>query len=765
MAELDGSGRAVGPTVIEGRSMAVLYGTETGNAEEIAVELGKMAERLHFRTRVDEMDSFKLADVLHPMLVIFVTSTTGQGDMPKDTLRFWKNLRREKLNNTNCLRSLRFAIFGLGDSSYLKFNWAARKLRARLLQLGASEFFKAGEADERHDNGYVTFVMCLCSLSLYRRPLGDVLSIPVTDIDSIYLPWYQELKATLLANYPLPESAGPIPDEVQLPPKYPLQLLSTMQADTRRDERAHSPSLTEVDRRFLASRTKSAARSHVDHPKSAAELEREDRQRRDVTFPAHIARQDNSWERSNRPVDTLDKDNILKDDPAKYLLERPPSRSQNLPPDDLLPIPNTVIGTLVRNDRVTPADHWQDVRHLTFHIPAETKDIDAVTLAGGNLTLTIWPKNYPEDVQELIDLMDWGAVADMAVSVKMRPRGLYFEDGATLRDLLIHNLDITAIPKRIFIKELVFFTDDEREKERLRELTMPGNEQEFYDYTCRPRRTILELLRDFPRVKIPFERVLDLFPVIRGRDFSVCNGGDSLTEMIDEDNVIRLEILAALVEYKTIIRKPRQGLCSRYLKHLPVGTQLRLGLKPSSGPLLVSHLEWAKRPLIAVATGTGIAAIRAVIQERRVYKQPGDTLLFFGCRNQAADFHFEHEWKDYNNLVVYPAFSRDNIAPDPATTGKLAISSDGNDGRPAPLDYDAGKNYVQHLIRKHADEVATLLLRKPIVCVCGNAGRMPVSVRNAFLDVLVTSGVVGDRERAEKWFNDPGNLTFWQETW
>jgi hypothetical protein len=40
--------------------------------------------------------------------------------MPKNTLKFWKNLRREKLNNTNCLGSLRFAIFGLGDSSYPK---------------------------------------------------------------------------------------------------------------------------------------------------------------------------------------------------------------------------------------------------------------------------------------------------------------------------------------------------------------------------------------------------------------------------------------------------------------------------------------------------------------------------------------------------------------------------------------------------------------------------------------------------------------------
>jgi len=41
--------------------------------------------------------------------------------MPKNTRKFWKNLRREKLNNTNCLQSLRFTIFGLGDSAYFKY--------------------------------------------------------------------------------------------------------------------------------------------------------------------------------------------------------------------------------------------------------------------------------------------------------------------------------------------------------------------------------------------------------------------------------------------------------------------------------------------------------------------------------------------------------------------------------------------------------------------------------------------------------------------
>ena len=49
--------------VIKDRTMIILYGSETGNSEDIAEELGSIAERLRFQTRVDEMDNVKL--VLH----------------------------------------------------------------------------------------------------------------------------------------------------------------------------------------------------------------------------------------------------------------------------------------------------------------------------------------------------------------------------------------------------------------------------------------------------------------------------------------------------------------------------------------------------------------------------------------------------------------------------------------------------------------------------------------------------------------------------
>lgn len=57
-----------------------------------------------------------------------------------------------------------FAVLGLGDSSYQRFNWAAKRLQRRLLGLGGREICDRGEADDQHPRGYVKMlfrVMCL----------------------------------------------------------------------------------------------------------------------------------------------------------------------------------------------------------------------------------------------------------------------------------------------------------------------------------------------------------------------------------------------------------------------------------------------------------------------------------------------------------------------------------------------------------------------------------------------------------------------------
>lgn len=48
---------------------------------------------------------------------------------------------------------MRYALFALGDSSYVKYNAAGRMLFNRLKQLGAEPIMERGDGDDQHPEG------------------------------------------------------------------------------------------------------------------------------------------------------------------------------------------------------------------------------------------------------------------------------------------------------------------------------------------------------------------------------------------------------------------------------------------------------------------------------------------------------------------------------------------------------------------------------------------------------------------------------------
>ena len=105
----------------------ILYGTETGNAEDIAFKLGKIMNSTNISVNVHGFQHYDINNLPVEDIVIFIVSTTGDGEIPSNMQMFWKFLLRKAIA-ANVLQSLKFAIFGLGDSSYEKFNAAARLL-------------------------------------------------------------------------------------------------------------------------------------------------------------------------------------------------------------------------------------------------------------------------------------------------------------------------------------------------------------------------------------------------------------------------------------------------------------------------------------------------------------------------------------------------------------------------------------------------------------------------------------------------------------
>ena len=317
----------------------------------------------------------------------------------------------------------------------------------------------------------------------------------------------------------------------------------------------------------------------------------------------------------------------------------------------------TLPATLTCNNRVTAQTHWQDVRLIDFTLPA-------TTYSPGDV-LTIHPHNHPDDVNTLIDLMSWTSIADEPLTLTPSfpstaahpPKFLSsMSQLLTLRNLLTSVLDITAIPKRSFLSAMSHFATDDSHKERLQEFTSPDLIDELYDYTTRPRRSILEVLQEFDSVKFPFQCVLGVFSFIRGRQFSIASGG-RLKEA--EEGMTKVQLLVAIVKYKTVIRRVRRGLCTRYLASLEEGAHLQVELV--KGAMKV----FTEKPAITIGPGTGVAPLRSMIYEREMIGIMEKQVLFFGCRNRDSDYFFKHEWEEFESekkLEVWVAGSREQVS-------------------------------------------------------------------------------------------------------
>lgn len=479
----------------------------------------------------------------------------------------------------------------------------------------------------------------------------------VNRLDATFVPWCRDFCELILARYPLPLGVEPIPETTLLEPKWKLSLLAS------KEGRAIEPCVNGHKPETSSSENGSRAvqqptRSHV------------------------------SVIGSN--LTSLDLDVMLTE-----------------------------------NRRMTPDSHWQDVRHLAF------ESRSSATYGPGDV-LTIYPTNVTDDVNLLLKHMNWAEVADKPIiftpTMAVADGGLYpsppiamSSETMTLRSLLTGHLDLTAIPRRSFFSWIAHFTDDQFQRDRLLEFTDPKYIDELYDYTTRPRRSILEVLQEFDTVKIPWQWAASVLPELRGRQFSIASGGELKRS---PEGMARFELLVAIVKYKTVIKKIREGVCTRYLANLPVGTELRVTLQKGS---LNIRSEEAKLPVIMIGPGTGIAPMRSLILERMqmLHENPGaptvgPSVLFFGCRSQNADYFYQEEWarlKGTIQLEVHAAFSRDQDR----------------------------KFYVQDRIREQSESVFRLLHEaKGLVYVCGSSGKMPQAVRAALINAFVQHGMHQD---------------------
>ena len=131
------------------KKLSVLYGTQTGNAEDLASDAAVLARKSGYSVTVEELDSIEMETLADLQNAIVVVSTYGEGEMPDNAQIFWDKLSADTAPR---LDNLSFAVLALGDTSYDEFCEAGKLIDTRFEQLGASRLIQRIDCDVDYED-------------------------------------------------------------------------------------------------------------------------------------------------------------------------------------------------------------------------------------------------------------------------------------------------------------------------------------------------------------------------------------------------------------------------------------------------------------------------------------------------------------------------------------------------------------------------------------------------------------------------------------
>ncbi|XP_044574463.1 NADPH-dependent diflavin oxidoreductase 1 [Cotesia glomerata] len=591
---------------METLDIKILYGSETGTAQDTAEGLWKLIKRYKLNCSVMCMDDYNIENLMNEKLIIFITSTTGQGECPLNMKTFWRFLLQKKLPK-NLLINLKYAVLGLGDSSYEKYNYAAKKLYKRLLQLGGTSIIPIGLADDQHDLG----------------------------IDAAIDPWIQKLFN-------------------QIGELYNITLLKSIKSSFK----------------FYNN---------------------------DNTF--------NIEERYDVTILSNDDD----DDNNKYYLD-------NIYMKEVGINENLKVCKVIDNIKLTAQDHYQDVRliKLLFNNNIDYEPGDIIYLR---------PENSSQQIDNFFELLKQHNIPiNKNTIIKLNKKEIkiphILEEPIKLEQLVKYYWDLNYIPRRSTMYILASISDNKLEKDKLIEFTTADGQEELFNYVNRPKRNIIQVLNDFPNTakKLNEKILFEIMSPIKQRAFSIASSNKYKKNQID--------LLVAVVKYKTNLITPRFGLCSNWLASLKINNS-------NNNNKIICWLQKGTfkfdydKPMILIGPGTGLAPFRSLLLERLALKHDfTDTVLFFGCRHKDKDNHYRNDIEKLiynNNLKIFFAFSRDQ----------------------------ENKIYVQHIIREQGKLCWELLSKGGKIYLSGSSKNMPKDVRDEFIDLSKKFGNFSDTQAEE----------------
>lgn len=125
-------------------NLTILYGSQTGNAKGVASAIKAQAETRGLPVTLTSMADYKPKQLKKETHLLVVVSTYGEGEPPESAVDLFEQLKKGKVGK---LEGLKFAVLGLGDSSYEFFCQTGKDFDSLLTKAGADRVHELASLD------------------------------------------------------------------------------------------------------------------------------------------------------------------------------------------------------------------------------------------------------------------------------------------------------------------------------------------------------------------------------------------------------------------------------------------------------------------------------------------------------------------------------------------------------------------------------------------------------------------------------------------
>jgi len=130
------------------RSLAILFGSQSGNSEDLAAKFAKQAADYGLEGTVHDMDGFDFGSLSGMKRVLIVCSTWGEGEMPDNAEELWQTSTKAPAGT---LSGVHFSVCALGDTSYEFFCESGKEWDEQFEKLGATRLVERVDCDVDYD--------------------------------------------------------------------------------------------------------------------------------------------------------------------------------------------------------------------------------------------------------------------------------------------------------------------------------------------------------------------------------------------------------------------------------------------------------------------------------------------------------------------------------------------------------------------------------------------------------------------------------------